>query len=151
MKKNNKPVHLIILKIAGFLFVAMAVVGAILAVKSFGNHESNKFMIGGIMTVLGVFIGFSCLTYGFTPEFIKMHTKTQKYIQDINKDDLTDIKTADAEIVEQAITKATKAVKKGLSEVEKLLKKQAAAEAKAAKLKAELEAMQAAETEAATV
>lgn len=44
-----------------------------------------------------------------------------------------------------------KAVKKGLSEVEKLLKKQAVAEAKAAKLKAELEAMQAAETEAATV
>lgn len=38
-----------------------------------------------------------------------------------------------------------KAVKKGMSEVDKLLKKQAAAEAKAAKLAAELEALKAAE------
>jgi len=114
--KEIKPIHLIILKIVGFIFLGVTIAGIVLSVKSFDDSKSNNYMIGGIMTCFGLFISIACLMCGFRPEIIKMQTKTSKYIQNQNKEDLKEINTTTAEIKEDAITKTAKAVKKGLKD-----------------------------------
>ena len=114
--KVSKPKHLIVLKIAGFIGIIVAIVGGVLSFKGFGDFESNNFMIGGIMTSVGLFAGIFCLIFGFRPEIAKIGTKTAKYIQNQNKEDLKEMSTTSAEIKEEAVTKTVKAVKKGLQD-----------------------------------
>lgn len=114
--ENKKPRHYLILKIIGFVFVAVAIAGIVLTITGFGNFENNNFMIGGFMTCFGLFAGISCLVFGFSPEMSKMATKSAKYIQQQNKQDLTDIASTSADISSEAVTKTARAIKKGFSE-----------------------------------
>lgn len=115
-KKNNKPIHFLILKIFGFIGIICAIFGIVLLVKGFGDFESNNFMIGSFMSTIGLFAGLSCLFAGFKPEFERIRIKSQKYIQDLNKEDLADISTTNAEISEEALSKTASAIKKGLKD-----------------------------------
>ena len=73
-------------------------------------------MIGGLLVSFGFMIAFVGLALGFRPEIAKLKTKTAKYIQEENKDDLTDIASNTADITSDAITKTTKAIKKGIND-----------------------------------
>lgn len=53
---------------------------------------------------------------GFKTEIAKLHTRTTKYIQEENKQDLTDIASTTADIASDAITTTTKSIKKGLKD-----------------------------------
>ena len=114
--ENKKPKHLLILKILGFVFVTIGIIGIVLSVKGFGDFSNNNFMIGGMMTCFGFFAGFTCLTFGFLPQMSRMSVKTTKYIQQENKEDLTEIANTNADIQSDAITMKTKALKKGLKD-----------------------------------
>ena len=114
MNKNNKPKHFLVLKIIGIIGVLMFVYGINLATTSYGDFESNNFMIASFLICFGLFIGGAGLSLGFIPEIHKANTRTIKYIQETNKEDLKDIAINEAEIREEAITKTTRAVKKGL-------------------------------------
>ena len=117
--ENKKPRHYLILKIVGFVFVAVAIAGIVLTITGFGDFENNNFMIGGFMTCFGLFAGITCLMFGFSPEMSRLATKSAKYIQQQNKDDLTDISNTNAGIASGAVVKTAKAVKEGLKEENK--------------------------------
>ena len=116
MNKNNKPIHFLILKILGFMGVVIAVIGFSLSISGFGDFESNNFMIGGLMVPFGLMLAVPCLVNGFRPEIAKMNTKSIKFIQEENKDDLKDIANNTAEITQDAITTTAEAVKKGFQD-----------------------------------
>ena len=116
MSNNNKPKYFIIFKIIGFLGIILAITGFVLACKGFDDFESNNFMIGGLMATFGLFIGVSCLVMGFRPEITKMSTKSIKYIQQENKEDLKDIISTTADIASEAVTKTTTAIKQGIKD-----------------------------------
>lgn len=116
MEKNRKPGHLAALKVIGFVAIAVAIVGFVLSFTGFGNFENNNFMIGGFLATFGLFIGIVCLVIGFKPEISKMSSKTTKYIQEENKDTLTDIASTSADINSEAITKTARAIKNGLKD-----------------------------------
>lgn len=113
---NKKPKHLLVLKALGFVSIAVAIAGFALAFIGFGDFEHNYFMLGGIMSTVGTFVGILCLVSGFRPEITKLSTKTAKYIQEDNKEDLTDISDNNAEIMSGAVRKTAEAVKQGLAE-----------------------------------
>lgn len=112
----KKPIRFIILKIVGFVGVAVLIAGIVLAIKGFGDFESNNFMIGTFVAVAGVAIGGACLASGFGPEIAKARAKTIRYIQEENKDDLSAIATNNAQIMSDAVTITTGAVKDGIKE-----------------------------------
>ena len=113
---NKKPKHFLIFKILGIIGLIVAIFGIVLTFTGFGNFESNKFMLGGILTSFGFILGFVGLIIGFSPEIAKMNTKSIKYIQGENKEDLTDIANNTADITSGAVTKTARAVKEGLTE-----------------------------------
>jgi hypothetical protein len=112
----KKPIRFIILKIVGFVGVAVLIAGIVLAIKGFGDFESNNFMIGTFVAVAGVAIAGTCLARGFGPEIAKARTKTIRYIQEENKDDLSAIATNTAQITSDAVTITAHAVKDGIKE-----------------------------------
>ena len=114
--KNNKPTHFLILKILGFVFIAVGIVGIVLSITGFSDFESNNYMIGGLLTCFGLFGGVVCLVSGFRPEIMKITTKSAKYIQQENKEDLTDIANTSADIASGALTKTAKAIKEGIKD-----------------------------------
>ena len=116
MSNNNKPKYFIVFKIVGFIGIILAIIGFILACKGFDDFESNNFMIGGLMATFGLFIGVSCLVMGFRPEITKMSTKSIKYIQQENKEDLKDIISTTADMASEAVTKTTTAIKQGIDD-----------------------------------
>lgn len=114
--ENKKPKHFLVFKIIGFFGIGLAIAGFILTFTGFGNFENNNFMIGGFMATFGLFIGIVCLMFGFRPEITKMSTKSAKYIQEANKENLTDIANISADIYDEAIAHTAKAIKKGVEE-----------------------------------
>lgn len=115
-KQNQKPKHLLVLKVMGFLGIAVAIAGIVLTIQGFGDFEHNYFMLGGFMTTFGMFVGVTCLIFGFRPEMTRLSTRTAKYIQEENKGDLTDMADTGADIVSDAVKKTAKAVKQGLTD-----------------------------------
>ena len=111
---SKKPIFFLIFKIIGVAGVAAAIYGAVLAIRGFGDFESNDFMIGGFLAVIGVFVGISCTVVGFGPEIAKMRAKTTRYIVEENKGDLTAIATNTAEIMSDAVTTTTAAAVDGM-------------------------------------
>ena len=109
----KKPIRFVILKIVGLIGIIVAITGIVLTIQGFGDFESNNFMLGIFMIPFGLFIGVSCSLIGFMPEIRKMQTKTLKYVQEENKDNLTEIANTTADIVDDAITQTAKAMKKG--------------------------------------
>ena len=112
--KNQKPLHFLILKIVGFLLLAVAITGFGFVFTGFGDFSSNTFMIGGLMVTAGLFGTALCLSIGFSPELAKMHTKSARYIQNENKDELKEIAATSAEIASDAVSITARAVREGL-------------------------------------
>ena len=112
----KKPLSLIILRIIGICALAIALLGIVLVITGFDDFETNKFMIGGFLTTFGLFAGVSCTVAGFLPEISKTSIRTQKYIQNENKEDLKDIANTSAEIHAEAVTTITHAAAKGFTQ-----------------------------------
>lgn len=125
---NKKPKHFLVLKIIGFICIAVAIAGAILSFTGFGNFETNNFMIGGILMCFGMFIGTLCLATGFRPEISKLSAKSERYIINNNKEELTDITNTSADIVDDAISQTARAVKRGLTQNESMFCKHCGAQ-----------------------
>ena len=68
------------------------------------------------MSTFGLFLTVAFLATGFRPEITKMTTKSARYIQQENKEDLTGIANTTADIASGAITKTTRAIKKGIKD-----------------------------------
>ena len=118
---SKKPIFFLIFKIIGVAGIVAAVYGAVLAIRGFGDFESNDFMIGGFLAVLGVFVGISCTVVGFGPEIAKARVQTTRYIQEEAKDDLTAIASKSAEILKDAVTTTAEAIREGI-EIKKYCK-----------------------------
>ena len=111
MEKNKKPIHFLVFKILGFVGIIVAIIGFSLVVKGFGDFETNNFMLGGFLSTFGLFVGVACLITGFKPEITKLSTKSIKYIQEENKEDLKDIVDNTLDITHDAIVKTSSAIK----------------------------------------
>ena len=78
MSDNNKPTHLFIFKVVGFIGIFVAIIGFILTFKGFGDFEHNYFMLGGAMSTLGIFVGVSFLVLGFRPEIRRQNISRKR-------------------------------------------------------------------------
>ena len=114
MKINS--VMSLVLKIIGIIGIVVGIVGFVISAQGFGDFESNNFMIGGIMGCVGIFVGLSCLIYGFMPQIMKVQLNTVRNIQEQNKELLKDIADTNAEITSDAVTKTASAVMRGLED-----------------------------------
>ena len=110
----NRPRHFWIFKIVGVIGAVATVTGIVLTVAGFGDFESNNFMIGSFVAVIGVMMTALGITIGFGPEIAKARAKTLRYIQEENKDDLTAIANNSAEIMSDAVSKTANAFANGV-------------------------------------
>ena len=109
----NRPRYFWIFKIIGAIGAVATVTGIVLAVTGFGDFESNNFMIGSFVTVIGVMMTAVGITIGFGPEIAKARAKTIRYIQEENKEDLAAIASNGAEIMSDAVSKTANALANG--------------------------------------
>ena len=112
----KKPLSFLILRIIGFCCLALALLGIVLVIVGFGDFETNNFMIGGFLTTFGLFAGIACTVASFLPEISKTTIRTQKYIQNENKEDLTDLANTAAEINANAVTTISRAAAQGFTQ-----------------------------------
>ena len=110
----NRPRHFWIFKIIGVIGAVATVTGIVLTVTGFGDFESNNFMIGSFVAVIGVMMTALGIAIGFGPEIAKARAKTLRYIQEENKDDLTAIANNSAEIMSDAVSKTANAIANGV-------------------------------------
>ena len=114
--KNKSILHLV-LKIIGFLGIAVGIAGFIISSIYFGDFDNDKYyMLGSIMGCFGLFVGISCTIFGFSPQIMKAQLHTAKHIQEENKEILKDLATTQAEITSDAVTTTAAAVKRGLED-----------------------------------
>lgn len=111
---NNKPSHFLIFKLIGCAGIVAIVTGIILSIVGFDDFESNNFMIGGFLTAIGVMMSAFGLFIGFAPEIARTTTKTVRYIQKENEDDLEAIAKKSAEIMSDAIETTASAFSSGM-------------------------------------
>ena len=116
MSNNGKPKHFLVLKIIGIIALVAVVIGAYLVIVGFGDFESDNFMIGALTATLGVMIAIPCLIMGFSPEIAKTSTKTARYIQEENKEDLTEMANTTADIMGEATAKMAKSFREGFND-----------------------------------
>lgn len=123
MEEPKEPRHLGVLRV---LATVLLIIGIVLIVLGVGVvRQSSNF--GGsrptpALFVPGIFAAFfsiPCFVIGFSAKIGKMHMEKIKYMQELNKETMTDIASNSADIAGEGITKVTKAVKKGLSADEK--------------------------------
>ena len=110
----NSPRHFWIFKIIGVIGAVATVTGIVLTVAGFGDFESNNFMIGSFVAVIGVMMTALGITIGFGPEIAKLRAKTLRYIQEENKEDLTAIASNSVEIMSDAGSKTAGAIANGV-------------------------------------
>ena len=110
----NRPRHFWIFKIIGIIGAVATVTGIVLTVAGFGDFESNNFMIGSFVAVIGVMMTALGIAIGFGPEIAKARAKTLRYIQEENKDDLSAIANNSAEIMSDAVSKTANAIANGV-------------------------------------
>ena len=106
----NCPRYFWIFKIIGVIGAVATVTGIVLAITGFGDFESNNFMIGAFVSVIGVMMTAFGIAVGFGPEIAKAKAKTLRYIQEKNKEDLTAIANNSAEIMSDAVSKTANAI-----------------------------------------
>lgn len=111
---NNQPRHFLIFKIMGVVGIIVAVTGIILTIIGFGDFESNNFMIGGFLTVIGIMLSGFGIMIGFVPEIAKARTKIIRYIQEENKEDLSAIASNSAELMSDAVVTTASAFASGM-------------------------------------
>ncbi len=123
-KQNKLPKIFLIMRIVS---IVLAVVGLSLLIVGlcvnvpemsddgwFGSSQQKMGLcFGG-----GVCLIFSLVTaiWSFTPAIQRVAIKTQKYVMNENKEDLSEIADTSADISQNAITKTAKAVKNGLKD-----------------------------------
>ena len=119
MNKTKEPKHFLTFRIIGFCSLAVGIIliilGCVVFRMPFGNGTTENFAL----LVPGMFLTVSCapcLFIGFAPKISKMQVESAKYMQQSNKDDLTDIANTSADISSEAISKSAKAIKSGLNE-----------------------------------
>ena len=114
---KKKPVLFFILKILAVVFLCVAIVGIVFVITGFGDFENEwKFILGGILSGVGVFLTFTFAAIGFYPEIAKLSVRMTKHIQDETKDDMTDIVNTQAEIQSDAIKTMASAAREGFNE-----------------------------------
>ena len=118
---NEKPKHLRIFKLVALAGSITLVFGIVLAIRGFGDFESNNFMIGVFLTVFGVMATAIGIMIGFGPEIVKARLQATRYIQEEAKDDLTAIASNSAEITKDAVTTTAEAIREGI-EIKKYCK-----------------------------
>lgn len=113
---NKEPKHLKVFRIIGYSILSLGIIliflGVFVIKMDFG-FEGDKIS-NPTLYVPGVFLCFfsiPCLFIGFSAKIQKAQIATQKYIQEENKQELTDIVDSGADILSPAVTKITKAVK----------------------------------------
>lgn len=115
-EKILKPKIYLILKIIGFTMIpvgiALIITGAITLANS-SSLEGVAFIMPGAFVT---FISIPLLMFGFSPDIAKVATRTNRYIQQENKEDLESIATMKADISSSGVTKVAKAVKTGLKD-----------------------------------
>jgi hypothetical protein len=109
----NQTRHFWIFKIIGVVGAVATVTGIVLAIVGFGDFESDNFMIGSFVAVIGAMMTALGIAIGFGPEIAKARAKTLRYIQEENKEDLTVIANNHAEIMSDAISKTASALTNG--------------------------------------
>ena len=118
---NEKPKHFRIFKLVALAGSITLVLGIVLAVRGFGDFESNNFMIGGFLTVFGMMATAIGIMIGFGPEIVKARLQATRYIQEEAKNDLTAIASNSAEITKDAVTTTAEAIREGM-EIKKYCK-----------------------------
>ena len=129
---NEKPTHFKIFKLLGFGLIAIGILVIIIGMlKNVPEMGEKGWMEAKSVRMFIIFAGLACclfsaplLVLGFKPEIAKMTTRSAKYIQEKNKEDLKDIMANTGDIasagftpaVEETITKTVKAVKKGIKD-----------------------------------
>ena len=112
---NQKPKHLLILKIVGFTLLIAGIVLTILGVTAFRwEHSPNPIFFAPGLIIIGPAIFMIIL--GFSSKILNLQVKTIRQFQDESKDDLKAIADNSADIYGESITKAVKAVKKGVND-----------------------------------
>lgn len=119
-QRVEKPKIFTILKIVAPILLVLGITLIVLSCTVLGDKEvfmgeteiwpNVACLIPGILVT---FIGFLGSVFAFIPQINKTIVQTEKYLQQENKDDLTDIASTKAEIYGGAVTTTTKAIKEG--------------------------------------
>lgn len=119
MKNLKEPKHLKICRIVGFLLLVTGVVLIVLGCAVFRKVWSwnGDTMINPALVFPGAFIcaiGLMLLFMGFSAKISKMSVESERYVQEIAKDDLKSIANTSVDIVSEPITKVVKTVKNSI-------------------------------------
>ena len=118
-KEVKEPKHFLVLRILGFILLAVGITLVVLAWTVLGKPFMDTIEPSFAALVPGSFMAVLSLPViigGFSPKIAKLNAKGAKYIQQETKEDLKDIASTKADIHGEAITKSFKAVKKGLKD-----------------------------------
>ena len=120
MEKNKQPKIYLVFKILAPIFLVAAIVLIVLGTAVYPQtYNGNPVAPNPALFAPGffmVFIAILSLVFGFVPEIKALQIKTQKYVQEENKKDLTQIVDTGADIVSDGVTKTAAAFKKGMKE-----------------------------------
>lgn len=111
----KKPGFYLLFKLLSVVCLGVLVLAIVLLVKGFDDFESNNYLIGMLLMPFSIMGTVACGIFGFQPEIVKLRTRSAKYIQEENKDDLKDIATTGAQIQSEAVTTTARAVSEGLA------------------------------------
>ncbi len=116
----KKPKIFLVLKIlAPIMLIAgivLIVLGTAVYPQMFNGHSvapNPAFFAPGMIVA---FLSIPCFFVAFMPSINKTMVKTARYIQEDNKEDLTNIANNSGDIISGAVTKTTKAIKSGLKD-----------------------------------
>lgn len=118
-KEVKEPKHFLVLRILGFLLLAVGITLVVLAWTVLGEPFVDTIKPSFAALVPGMFmcvISIALLFSGYSPKIAKLNAKGERYIQQETKDELKDIADTKVDIHSEAITNSIKAVKKGLKD-----------------------------------
>lgn len=121
MNNLKEPKHFKTFRIVAFSLLFVGIILIILGCVVFRQEwgfDNDTIPNFGLM-VPGIFLcffSFPCFFLGFMPKINKMSIDSAKYMQESNKENLTDIANTTADIVDESITKVVSSVKKGMKE-----------------------------------
>lgn len=121
--KIKEPKHFLVMRVLGFLLLAIGIVLIILACTVFSAHPFNDTFFpkepNFAALAVGIFsivISLVLIVNGFAPKFAKLNAKGARYIQQETKEDTKEIASTGADISSEAVTKTAKAIKKGIKD-----------------------------------
>ena len=119
MSNLKEPKHFLYFRIIGFSLLFVGILLIILGTAVFRKEFADHTIINSALFVPGMFLCCfcaPCLFIGFGPKIRKMQIESQKYMQQSNKNNLSDIASTSADISSDAIRKTAKAIKNGVKE-----------------------------------